>query len=284
MDLTLEIKKRPKHFKNSLSERLVAGVFQNPSFYTTFSFQVAVSSLKGCPVVMQYSDIQPSFKTLSPVTYQCLEQWVDGVFIETNNHSQIRELGKALKVPVINAGSEIFSPCQALADFFTIKENYRDLTDIKLAFIGSQKSLCHSLLLASALSGAFIHIAGTPESRPEQKVIEAAEIKGKQTGFNYKITENPLEAASNADIVYCSYSNPNLSLEVEKKLFSIDSLFSRSQKDSLFMTSIPSEEWQKRIVQKIPSNRSLIYSQADNRLHIQKAIMVSLIRNKKREK
>ncbi|HZX09865.1 MAG TPA: hypothetical protein VFG01_02870 [Acidobacteriota bacterium] len=283
LDLTREIKERPKHFKNSLSGCTVAGVFQNPSFYTKVSFQVAVSSLKGQPVIMKYPDIQASYQKLSQASCQCLERLVDGIVIEIKSHNHIIELGKTVKIPVINAGSETFSPCQALADFFTIKEHYKDLTDIKLAFIGNQKNICHSLLLASSLAGTYIHIATPPENKPEQEVIDVAEAKGKKTGFNYRITENPQEAVLNANIIYYSYIEPNYSSKSEKEFSFMDHVYSNSIKDVLFMLSLPSKEWEESIHQKIPPTRSLILSQADNRLHITKAIMVSLIKEKKRE-
>jgi len=283
LDLTLEIKKKPRLFKNSLSGFIIAGAFQNPYFHPNVSFQVAISSLKGEAVLFNYSDLQARNKRLSQVSCRCLERWADGVVIETKNHEHIAELEKTVRIPIINAGSEKFSPCQALADFFTIKEHCRDLTNIKLAFIGNQKNICHSLLLAAATAGTHIHIAVPRKNKLGQDVIDAAEVKGKHTQFNYMITENPQEAALNADIVYYSYIPSSSSPRIEKDFLFKDSLFSSSKKDALFMFSIPSPEPEEDLFKKIQSGKSLIFSQADNRLHITKAIMVSLIRNKERE-
>ncbi|MFW6123932.1 MAG: ornithine carbamoyltransferase [Acidobacteriota bacterium] len=283
LDLTFKIKEKPKLFKDSLSGFIVAGVFENTSILPKMSFQVAVSSLKGENVFLSYSNLQTKSKKLSLVSCKCLEQWADGIVIETNNHKHILEMGEMVKIPIINANSGSFSPCQALADFFTIKEHYRDLTDIKLAVIGNQKNISHSLLLASATAGTYIHVAAPPKNQPEQKVIDRAEEKGKDTHFNYKITENPLEAASDSDIIYYSYTYSGTSSRTEKNFLLNDQLLSSSKKDILFMFSPTSEEWEKYLYKKIPSNQSLIFSQADNRLHITKAIMVSLIKEKKRE-
>ncbi len=283
LDLTFEIKKKPRHFKNSLSGSIIAGVFQNPSFHPNASFQVAVSSLKGETVLLDYSDLLTINKRLSQVSCRCLERWVDGAVIETKNHEHIAELGNAVRIPIINAGSEKFSPCQALTDFFTIKEHRKDLTNIKLAFIGNQKNICHSLLLAAATAGTYIHIAVPQKNKPEQDVIDAAEAKGKHTRFNYRITKDPQEAALNADIVYYSYIPSSSSPGIEKDFLFEDSLFSSSKKDVLFMFSISSQEAKENLFKKIHPDQSLIFSQADNRLHITKAIMVSLIRKEKRE-
>jgi ornithine carbamoyltransferase len=283
LDLTFKIKEKPKQFKDNLSGKTIAGVFEKPSFFPSVSFQIAVSSLKGENVFLSYSNLQTKNKKLSLVSCKCLEQWADGIVIETNNHKHILEMGEMVKIPIINANSGSFSPCQALADFFTIKEQCKDLTDIKLAFIGNQKNICQSLLLASATAGTYIHIAAPKKYQPEQKVMDRAEEKGKDTHFNYKITENPLEAASDADIIYYSYNDSNSSPTSEQNFLFKDQLLSSSKKDILFMFSLTSEEWEKNLYKKIPSNQSLIFSQADNRLHITKAIMVSLIKEKKRE-
>ncbi|MBD3414049.1 MAG: hypothetical protein GF421_06440 [Candidatus Aminicenantes bacterium] len=273
LDLTLEIKEKPHRYKNSLSGCTVAGIFQNPYFLTQVCFQVAVTSLKGQPLIMKNTHIQTQSQNLSEIACQCLDQWMDGIFIETKNHGHIIELDKFLTIPVANAHSEIHSPCQAIADFLTIKENHRDLTSIKLALIGNQKNIGHSLLLASSLSGASIHIASPKEKQPDPQVLEAAEVNGKQTGFQYEISEEPQKAISNADIIYYSYPNQNPSL--------FNSILMNSKQDALFMTSMFPEEWKENRIQNIPSKRRLFFRQADNRLHILKAIMVSLIRKKK---
>jgi len=283
LDLTFEIKKKPRLFKNSLSGSLIAGVFQNPSFHSNVNFQVAVSSLKGKTVLLNYSDLQTRNKKLSQVSCRCLERWVDGALIETRKQEHIAELGKTLQIPLINAGSEKFSPCQALADFFTIKEHCKDLTNIKLAFIGNQKNICHSLLLAASTAGTHIHIAVPRKNMPEKDVIDAAEAKGKHTRFNYRITTSPKEAALNADIMYYSYIPSSPSHPTERDFLFTDSLFSSSKKDVLFLFSVASHDCQENLLKKIQPDQSLIFSQTDNRLHITKAIMVSLIRNKKRE-
>jgi len=282
LDLTLEIKENPEHFKDSLSGLIVAGVFQNPSFHPSVSFQAAAASLNGKFLLLKSTDLQTGQNKLSSIDCQCLEKWVDGILMEIKNHKRIVEMGERVKIPMINAGSESFVPCQALADFVTIKEQYKDLTNIKLALIGNQRNLSHSLLLASATAGTYIHIAATKGYHPDPKVINKAEKKGRDTGFKYKITENPREAALNADIIYYSGTSPNSSIEKKEFLFK-DQILPSSKKDTLFMFGIPSEEWENDCFDKIPSHQSLIFSQADNRLHIKKAIMVSLIKENKRE-
>jgi ornithine carbamoyltransferase len=283
LDLTFKIKENPDRFKNSLSGFIIAGLFQNPSFHSRVSFQIAVSSLKGKTLFLKYSDLQTEQRKLSRMFCKFLERWIDGIVIEIKNHEHITELEQTVRIPLINAGSEKFSPCQALADFFTIKEHYKDLTNIKLAFIGNQRNICHSLLLASATAGTYIHIATPPENKPEKEVIDIAEIKGKNTGFNYRITADPQEASLNADIIYYSFRNLN-SFSKTKTNFSFkNKLLSIAKDDALFMFNPAFQDWEKTPYKNIPADRSLIFSQIDNRLHIEKAIMVSLIKEKKRE-
>jgi len=283
IDLTFKMKEKPNKFKDSLSGFIIGGMFQNTSFHSSAVFQVAVSSLKGEAVCIKYSDLQNKENKLSQLSCQCLDRWMDGIVIETSNHNHLTEMEGIVKIPIINFGSDCFSPCQALADFFTIKEHYKDFTNIKLAFIGNQKNICHSLLLASALAGTYIHIAVPKNNEPEQEVIDLAKRKGKETRFNYKLTQNPQEAVSNADVIYYSYLSPDSSSKNEKEFHFKNPLLSSIKKDALFMFSIPSEEREKNLQNRIPSNQSLIFSQADNRLHIKKAIMVSLVKEKKRE-
>jgi len=283
LDLTFKIKEKPNQLKKDLSGKIVAGVFEKSSFFPSVSFQIAVSSLKGESIFLKYSDLQTEDKKLSPVSCKSLDYWADGIVMEANNHKHILEIKKLVKIPVINALSGSFSPCQALADFFTIKEQCKDLTDIKLAFIGNQKNVCHSLLLASATAGTYLHIAAPKRYQPEPEVIQRAEEKGKDTPFNYKITKNPLEAASDADVLYYAYDYSSSSPTKQQNFLFEGQLLSSLKKDILFMFSLTSKKWKENIFKKIPSNQSLIFSQADNRLHITKAIMVSLINEKKRE-
>jgi ornithine carbamoyltransferase len=216
-----------------------------------------------------------------------LERWVDGIMIRTFAHKNAEDLAQAAGIPVINALTDLLHPCQAMADFFTLKEKKGSLSSLKLAYIGDGNNVCHSLLLAAAKTGTLLNIA-TPEGyEPSAEILALAEKEGKGNGFKYSLTTDPRKAARDADAVYTDvWASMGQEAEKESKNkifrpYQVNSkLMNEAKKNALFMHCLPAHRGEEVTDDVIDSENSVVFDQAENRLHVQKAIMLLLLTNK----
>lgn len=194
------------------------------------------------------------------------------------------DLAGSSAIPVINAFSDRFHPCQALTDFFTLRERTGDLSKLTIAFIGCVTNICRSLILAAARSGSRIQIASPQGFQPEPEILEAAEDFGKESGFSYYLTDDPMEAADNADVIY---TEPwPLEGPVAQKKQNVGTLASyqvnqalmgKAKPEAAFLHPLPVNRGKEVSSDVVDSNTSLVFEQAENRLHMHKAIMLSLL-------
>jgi len=287
LDLTREIKDRPHRFRDRLRNKVLAMIFQKTSLRTRVTFEVGMLQLGGEAIYLSPSDIQLGIRETPHDVAKNLERWVDGIMVRTFGHDIAVELAVASKIPVINALTDLLHPCQAMADFFTLKEKKGDLKNLKLAYIGDGNNVCHSLLFAAAKAGSTMSVA-TPEGyEPKSEIIETAEKDGKETGFTVMITNNPLEAVQEADAVYTDvWASMGQENEKEKRTkvfapYQVNRrLMAETQQDSLFMHCLPAHRGEEVTDDVIDSARSVVFDQAENRLHVQKAIMLLLLEKK----
>jgi len=162
LDLTEQIKAHPQRFQNKLNNKILAMIFQKPSLRTRVTFEAGMLELGGEAIYLSPSDIQMGTRETPYDVGKNLERWVDGIMIRTFAHRDVIDLAKACRIPVINALSDLLHPCQAMADFFTIKEKRRGFADFKLTYVGDGNNVCHSLLLGAAKSGCDITVATPP--------------------------------------------------------------------------------------------------------------------------
>jgi len=262
-------------------------IFQKTSLRTRVTFEVGMLQLGGEAIYLSPSDIQLGIRETPHDVAKNLERWVDGIMVRTFGHDIAVELAVASKIPVINALTDLLHPCQAMADFFTLKEKKGDLKNLKLAYIGDGNNVCHSLLFAAAKAGSTMSVA-TPEGyEPKSEIIETAEKDGKETGFTVMITNNPLEAVQEADAVYTDvWASMGQENEKEKRTkvfapYQVNRrLMAETQQDSLFMHCLPAHRGEEVTDDVIDSARSVVFDQAENRLHVQKAIMLLLLEKK----
>jgi ornithine carbamoyltransferase len=288
LDKARQVKENPKHYRSALENSVLAMIFEKPSLRTRMTFEVGMLQLGGQAVYLGPSDIQMGRRESTSDIGKNLERWVEMIMIRTFDHQIAVDLAKHTCVPVINALTDALHPCQGMADFFTIKEKRRDLTDFTLAYIGDGNNVCHSLLFASAKAGARMKVATPAGYEPDPKIIVQAKEDGRETGFDLLITGDPAEAVQKADAVYTdTWTSMGQEEEKEerKKIFipfQVNrELMAQAKPDALFMHCLPAHRGEEVTDEVIDSSQSVVFDQAENRLHIQKAIMLLLMGMKK---
>ena len=287
MDLTREIKEKPKRYENRLENKILAMIFEKPSLRTRVTFETGMLQLGGEAIYLAPSDIQMGTRETPYDVGKNLERWVDAVMIRTFAHQIVLDLAAACSIPVINALTDLLHPCQALADFFTLKEKVGDLANMKLAYVGDGSNVCHSLLFAAAKAGTKISVATPAGYEPDPSIVQQAKQDGQDTGFEPVITTDPSEAVHNADAVYTDVW-ASMGQESEKakraKIFPPyqvnRELMAQAKQNALFMHCLPAHRGEEVTDEVIDSIQSVVFDQAENRLHVQKAIMLLLIEQK----
>ncbi len=287
LDISREIKDNPHRFRNKLKGKILAMIFQKPSLRTRVTFEVGMLQLGGEAVYLSPSDIQIGTRETLYDMGKNLERWVDAIIIRTFAHKNAIDLAQACHIPVINALTDLLHPCQAMADFFTLKEKRGDLANFKLAYIGDGNNVCHSLLSAAAKAGSKMSVAAPPGYEPDSKIRKQAEEDGKETGASFSFTNDPSEAVENADAVYTDvWASMGQEKEKEKRgeifaPFQVNKhLMAKAKEGVFFMHCLPAHRGEEVTDDVIDSSQSIVYDQAENRLHVQKVIMLSLLGKK----
>jgi len=287
LDISREIKDNPHRFRNKLKGKILAMIFQKPSLRTRMTFEVGMLQLGGEAVYLSPSDIQIGTRETLYDMGKNLERWVDAIMIRTFAHQNVIDLAQACHIPVINALTDLLHPCQAMADFFTLKEKRGDLANFKLAYVGDGNNVCHSLLSAAAKAGSKMSVATPPGYEPDPEIRKQAEEDGKETGASFSFTNDPSEAVENADAVYTDvWASMGQEQEKEKKgkifaPFQVNkSLMAKAKEGVFFMHCLPAHRGEEVTDDVIDSSQSIVYDQAENRLHVQKVIMLSLLGKK----
>jgi ornithine carbamoyltransferase len=284
MDLTREIKEKPHRFRNRLRNRILAMIFEKPSLRTRVTFETGMLQLGGEAIYLAPSDIQMGTRETPYDVGKNLERWVDAIMIRTFAHQTAVDLARACEIPVINALTDLLHPCQAMADFFTLKEKIGDLAHVKLAYVGDGANVCHSLISAAAKTGTKISVATPRGYEPNTDIVKQAVQDGQETGFEVLITTDPLEAVRNADAIYTDvWTSMGQENEKAKRAeifppYQVNAeLMAHAKKNALFMHCLPAHRGEEVTDEVIDSIQSVVFDQAENRLHVQKAIMLLLI-------
>ncbi len=284
LDLAAAMKARPADYRGTLAGKQIVLFFEKPSLRTRLTFEAGINSLGGVSFFVDQTQSRLGAReSLSDVAHN-LERWVDGVVLRTFAHDTVTTMAMHASIPVINALSELEHPCQALADMLTLQEHLGDLHNVHLAYLGDGNNVAHSLMLAAASLGATISV-GTPKGyEPSQAVVSAAQELAAGSGGQVQVVNDPIEAVAGADAVYtdvwASMGQEDeaaerreifLPFQVNQKLFSC------AAKHALFMHCLPAHRGDEVAAAVIDSPRSVVFDQAENRLHVQKAIMVLLL-------
>lgn len=280
-----DMKAHRARFRTALDGKMMALIFEKPSLRTRTTFTVGIKQLGGDALLLTPADINLGKRESVYDVAKNLERMVDGIMIRTFGHDICVSLANYASIPVINGLTDHEHPCQALADFFTIVEKKKNLKKLKLSYIGDGNNVTHSLLLTAAKLGATLFVA-TPESYgPHAGVVERARALAEESGATIVLTNDPREAAREADMIYTdTWASMGQEAEGEKRRavfapYQVNrDLFSHAKQDALFMHCLPAHRGEEVTDEIIDSKNSVVFQEAENRLHVQKAIMYELLR------
>jgi ornithine carbamoyltransferase len=282
--LAAHMKSRPADFRGALAGKQMAMFFEKPSLRTRLTFEAGMASMGGTTFfVDQTSGRLDGRETLSDIAHN-LERWVDAIVLRTFAHTTVEGVAEHACIPVINALSDREHPCQALADYFTLQERFGDLKRICLAYVGDGNNVAHSLLLTAASLGSTIRIATPAGYSPDKPTVADAFEVARQTGAVIEILEDPHLAVAGADAVY---TDAWTSMGHEHEASQREQIFPPYQLNAalvagaaphvLFMHCMPAHRGLEITDEIMDSIRSVVFDQAENRLHVQKAILMSLL-------
>ncbi len=284
LDLAGLVKARPAEFRTALSGRQMAMFFEKPSLRTRLTFEAGMAGLGGTSIfVDQTAAPLAARESLSDIAHN-LERWVDVVVLRTFEHSTVTGMAEHAMIPVINGLSDVEHPCQALADFFTLKEKFGDLRGLRLAYVGDGNNVAHSLLLTAACLGSRITVACPPGYEPKPEIVGRALVIAARTGATIEITNNPMAAVAGADAVYTDvWASMGQEHESEQRrvIFAPyqvnESLMAVAAPHAAFMHCLPAHRGEEVSAGVMDSPQSIVFDQAENRVHVQKAILLLLL-------
>jgi ornithine carbamoyltransferase len=284
LHLAADIKARPDRYRGALAGRTLALIFEKPSLRTRVTFEVGIASLGGASVFLDHTVSRLGHRESIPDVARSLERWVHGIVARTFTQEAIDLLAEHASVPVINALSDRFHPCQAYADFFTLEERFGALRGLKIAYIGDGNNTCHSLLSAGARLGAHVRIATPSGYKPESSLVVEAKRVARETRGRIELFTSPEEAAAGAHAIYSDvWTSMGQEGEASERMKAFsgyqvnEALFSLAAPDAAFMHCLPAHRGYEVTAEVIDSARSIVFDQAENRLHVQKAILLTLL-------
>jgi len=285
LDLASELKdKQKKNIPHELLKNKSLGmIFEKPSTRTRVSFEVGMTQLGGHALYLSPKELQMGRGETIPDTAKVLSRFVDGIMYRAFDHKMMLELANNATVPVINGLDNIEHPCQIMADLLTIKEKKKDFKGLKLAYVGDGNNVCNSLLLGAAIVGMNMGVGCPKGYEPNKEILEKAKKIAKS---KIEISENPFDAAENADIIYTDVW-VSMGDEKEKALrektflpYQVNKKLIRNAKnDCIVMHCLPAHRGMEITDEVVDGRKSVVFDQAENRLHAQKAVMVKLMSN-----
>lgn len=283
--LSAELKRDRRKFSGRLSGRSVAMIFEKPSTRTRISLDVAVSELGGNPIYLRFDELQLGRGETIADTARVLSRYVDLITARVRRHGDLVELARWSDKPVVNALSDLDHPLQTLADMLTILERFGRLKGIKIAWIGDGNNVCNSTLIGATKLGAHISIACPRGYEPDKRYLEWAEENSARSGSRVELTESPEEAVRDADVVMTdTFVSMGMEAERDRRLKTFlpryqvtKDLFEKAKPTAIFMHPLPAKRGEEVAPEVIDGERSVVWDQAENRLHTAKAAILSIL-------
>jgi ornithine carbamoyltransferase len=281
LELTRDVKAAPARYADALQGKILSLLFEKPSLRTRLTFEVAAKQLGGDSIlsVGPVGDREP-IKDVA----RNLDRWTNCIVARTFSQETIEELARWSAVPVINALSNLYHPCQALADVFTLKEHFGDLPGLKLAYVGDGNNVAHSLMLTAARLGVSVAVATPPGYEPDSEIAHKARGLAEGTGARVTLTTEPAEVLQDADAVYTDvWASMGQEGQKSQRLkdftpYQVDGALMKMAKPSaVFMHCLPAKRGEEVTDAVIESPQSVVFDQAENRLHTQKALLLMLL-------
>src|ERR671937_1370460 len=290
LNLATSLKRKQKKGKMSplLKGKVLGLIFQKPSTRTRVSFEAAMFQLGGNTVYLNVNDLQLSRGESVEDTARTLSLYLDCIVARLYDHNYVQRLAESASLPVINGLSDFFHPCQILADLLTIQEHKKKLKGLSLAWIGDGNNVCNDLLLGCAKTGINMTAACPRGYQPIEEVVRLAKQEGKKTGAEIAIIEEPTVAARDADVVITD-TFISIGKEEERRArelvfnskYQVNSdLLTQAKEDAIFMHCLPAKRGLEVTSQVIDGKASVVWDEAENRLHVQKALLYILMKNK----
>ncbi|MCV4235497.1 ornithine carbamoyltransferase [Virgibacillus sp. LDC1] len=286
LDSAIEIKRKQKNGEvyQPLKGKTIGLIFEKSSTRTRVSFEAGMFQLGGHALFLSKNDIQLGRGEPISDTAQVMSRYLDGLMIRTFGHDNVVNLAKYASIPVINGLSDMAHPCQVLADLQTVLEHKGKLKGLKMAFIGDGNNMAHSLLIGGAKMGMHVAVASPKGYEADASIVKLSEEIAAQTGGKITITQDPLEAAKDADVIYTDvwasmgFEEEQAQREAAFADYQVnEELVKAAKPDYLFLHCLPAHRGEEVSEGVIDGANSVIFDQAENRLHAQKALMVALM-------
>ncbi len=282
--LTDKLKKAPKKFSRALNGKMLALIFQKPSCRTQVSFEVGMFQLGGGSLRLGSDQLKLGQRESIPDIAKTLSRYVDGIALRTFAHKNILKMAENATVGVINALTDLLHPCQALADIYTLREVFSNLKNVKLCFIGDGNNVCHSLIYGCAKVGISLNIAAPKGYAPKPSIVKEALTFAKTSGAKISLFSDVKAAVKNTDAIY---TDVWASMGQEKESWTRKKVFKKFQVNKkllqcakpgcLIMHCLPAHRGEEITSEVIDSRDSVVFEQAQNRLHVQKAVLIKLL-------
>ena len=283
-DTAARLKKTPKAYAKALDGKRLAMMFEKESLRTRMTFDVGIQDLGGSAVFMDQSDVRLGTREAIKDVAKNLERWMDGLVLRTYKHKTVQEFAEHGSIPVINGLTDYMHPCQALSDTFTLLEKWGTLKGRTLAYVGDGNNTCHSLIHVAAKLGMNMRVASPEGYEPNSRIVNEAMNTALETKSKITILNSPQDAVQDVDVVYTDvWASMGQEHETEERAETFspyqvnEDLMALAKKDALFLHCLPAHRGAEVTAGVIDSPCSIVYDNAENRYHIQKAVMLLLM-------
>jgi ornithine carbamoyltransferase len=284
LDLADRMKQSPQEFDGALKGKTLGMIFNKKSTRTRISFQVGISQLGGMGLFLGPEDMQLARGETISDTGKVLSRFLDGIMIRTFSHSDVLDLARYASVPVINGLTDFNHPCQALADMMTIREKFGKLEGLKLAYVGDSNNVAVSLLFACVKFGLHISLVSPKGYTITKEALDMSREEAASKNLKVALTENVQEGVAGADVVYTDvWTSMGQEKEQQQRLKDLsgytvnEQMMNSAGPKAVFMHCLPAHRDEEVCASVIDGPASIVFDQAENRLHLQKAVMVSLM-------
>jgi ornithine carbamoyltransferase len=284
-DLAARVKAEPSAYGGVLQGKSLAMIFQKPSTRTRVSFEVGMFELGGKALFLGADSIQLQRGETVADTARVLSRLVDGIMARVHTHQDLLDIARHASVPVINGLSDLLHPCQSLADYFTLRERRGTLAGLKMAYVGDGNNVCHELMFGAVKLGLRMSIASPAGYAPKEMLVKIAAREAQRLGRpGPEVIEDPMAAVEGADVVYTDvWTSMGQEEETEARLAAFEGfcvtpeMMAAAAPEALFMHCLPAHRGEEVAAEVVDGPQSVVFDQAENRLHTQKAVLMLLL-------
>jgi len=285
LEITTDIKANPARYAETLRGKFLALIFEKPSLRTRVTFEVGIQSMGGHVVFLDHTQARLGERESIADVARNLERWVQGIVARVYEQRVLDEMAATTEIPIVNALSDRFHPCQALADYFTLQEKFGQLKGLKVAYVGDGNNVCHSLLYLGARLGVNLRVATPANYAPDADVIADSRRVAKETKAKIELFTDPREAVEDVQAVYTD-SWTSMGFEAEEKVrsevfkpYQVNrKLMALAERDAVFMHCLPAHRGYEVTPEILDGAQSVVLDQSENRMYVQKAILHTLFR------